>query len=124
MLPASLDQVELDGNVAPVVSEASSELVGIAAHHPRAVFGDDPLDPVGVDRFEIGDVADDLPRRPGSGYGDRVDLVRGHSPDRLPQEPRPVEVLSDQIFKGHRAASSWKAAIIPAAAMRAKTLGH
>ncbi len=57
VLPADVDRLEFHAEVAGGIGEFCGELVGVAAHHLRPLFGGDPLHAVGVDRLEVCDVA-------------------------------------------------------------------
>lgn len=55
-----------------------ADRAGIATKECRFMFGDHALQSVGINQFEIGDVTYDLPSRPLTGNGYRVQLRCSH----------------------------------------------
>ena len=60
LTPSDLDHREFFLDVPLVVGEMLCKLPIKATGERRLIFGDDMFHPVGVDRFEVGQMADDL----------------------------------------------------------------
>ena len=80
--PTSGDQLQLLFHIASLIGQPSSKQVGIAAEKSRFLLSDDALHAIDVDRLEIGNVTNDLPRRPFAGNRLSIQLIGRHALNR------------------------------------------
>jgi XTP/dITP diphosphohydrolase len=96
-----VDRFQFDIEVAVGNRELRDVNIRIHRTQRRLILGEDPLESVGIQQFGVGEVADDLPRRPLSGDGGRIHLLGSHARQNGPENDGTVPVVVDQSLDRH-----------------------
>src|SRR3954468_7938768 len=84
-----------------LVGQMGGERIRVAAEECWALFGDHALHAIGVNRLEVGQMADDLAGRPFAGDWSGVELLFAHSLYRALKQVGASQIMINQLLVMH-----------------------